>query len=222
MFNSRGLTLTADADPLLGPILADSYGPNRESYEFIAPTIDWNWKAYDYPPGCRFSLPAINEEGARSYTLYTQCVFDQAGVPTWYAFSHYDERAMARNMVTADNVGWKIAVTILSKTPWRAIQQMIAEGDRESFKDLPKIGPKTGDKLIAVLFNKEIVKPVVEGKPKKAAAGEVNEDVVASMVVLGWKVTLARKIVGEVQAIAGNKDLTTDDLLRVCLRSMSK
>lgn len=208
------------ADPLIGPITVVPYYKRHEtpveSFEFYAPVLDWEWEPHDTAATRRPVSIAKGSMEPCPVHIYTYCAQSQQGGQTWFAFSHYDQYWLAMQMVKADKIGWMTALKILSKTPWREIQRLIDDGDREGFMELPKIGPKTGEALVKVLFNPEIAQPVKE-KPTKL---QINEDAVGALKALGWPALQAKKIVSDVQE--GNPDLPTDELVRKCLRSTAK
>jgi hypothetical protein len=76
--------------------------------------------------------------------------------PTFYGFRSSEERQFFRELMECEGMGGGRSLAVISKTDYTDIQQIIQTGDRDAFKKLPGIGPKTGTRLkkAGVGFNK--------------------------------------------------------------------
>jgi holliday junction DNA helicase RuvA len=199
-----GLARLKTSHPLTGPIQARPKGLGI-IYEFIAPVGSWDWN--EQPEFFR-----LND----CVDLHLHCEQSQTNGQTWYAFRTRPEKQMALLMATVDKVGVKTAVKILAATSYLDVQKLIDAGDRESFKKLPGIGPKTGEKLIAVLFVDRPIQP----ESVKAKQILVDEDAVKGLRRLGYQIERAREAVS--QAMTTRPDVaTTQDILRAALKILN-
>lgn len=148
--------------------------------------------------------------------VYFHHTFSAQDGPKVYAFTSREERLTFRQMIDVDKIGPAIALKILSQTAWHVIGKMIEIGDREGFMRLPGVGPKTGQKLVEVLFADSVTisHPTVMVRP-------LNEDVVLALQTLGYKASDAKQLVRQVMD-ANPKVEAAADLVRICLQAKAK
>lgn len=215
------------ADPNIGPIEVLSYSNGVLSttvLSFWSPTASWRdmvnpvWSEYleknvttDLFRGATTTSPVV---------VFTYCHQPLQGATAWYAFSSREERKLFLDMIETQGVGPKMVLEILSRTHYSHILGLIAAGDSATFCKLPKIGPKTGIKLVAELFKEPVKKTAKAEKPNFAVI--LNESVVNALVALGYKSAIAKVTAADA---AQNANLPVDDeagLIRYCLKKLLK
>lgn len=104
----------------------------------------------------------INLEPGRApavATLFTHCSFNERSGEIWFGFTTEEERLLFRRLMEIQGVGPTSALKILAKARYTVINQLVEAGDRVTFKKLPGMGAKTGDKVIEALFAKAPKQP---------------------------------------------------------------
>lgn len=180
---------------------------------FIADTKEWlGWEpsASEFPADKGVQWEALPYGG----NVFTACHQSAEGVQTWYAFATDRQRRMFHEMNSVDKVGPATVMRIFLKNSFRTICELIDSGDRAAFVKLPGIGPKTGDKLVKVLFSDAPPQP--EGAPRIV----LDENAVAAMRTLGYDAKPARAAVE--QAMGNKPGADTPEIVSEALRLMAK
>ena len=184
--------------------------------EFLAPVHGWAFEQGKYEDHHHPHYDYLQFYAPQLFCVYVHCVQSERNGLTWYAFSTLQEKEMFLLLITVDGVGPKSALDILARTKGATIQELIDAGDRESFKKLPKVGPKTGDKLITVLFKKAPPQPMLVAKKTI-----LNEGIVSGLMSLGYHKKEAAPVVLALQEELG-PDVEESVLLRKAIQKLSK
>lgn len=137
-----------------------------------------------------------------------------------YGFLNLQEKELFVILIGISGIGPKLAVNILSHIPVGELKRAIAEGDIKRLSSLPGIGKKTAERLVLELKDK--VGPV-DGLPAAADAsaatgtteGAMSNDVISALVNLGYKESLARKVLENMEMAP---DLTMEEALKGALK----
>lgn len=126
-----------------------------------------------------FSYTAIDKKTRCSIWIYT-CVREDS--ITLYGFVDLKEKAVFENLISVDRLGPKMAIKLLSASPFDVIIGMIEKGDVNGLAGLPGIGKKKAEQIVWKL--KGSLNIDVELKPldlKKKTA------ITSALVNLGFK-----------------------------------
>lgn len=137
-----------------------------------------------------------------------------------YGFLSLEEKNLFVILISISGIGPKVAINILSHIPAGDLKRAIAEGDIKRLSGLPGIGKKTAERLILELKDK--VGPVA-GLPASSGAtstadttkGALSNDVISALVNLGYKESLARKVLESMELAP---DLTMEEALKGALK----
>ncbi len=152
-------------------------------------------------------LPELNNEvQLLAYLHVREDVLDL------YGFINEEERNIFHLLLTINGVGPKLAITILSGIEPSELQLCIIESDVKALTKISGVGSKTAKRMILELKEK-FEKPGKSGLRfiDSDSSSQLIDDVVNSLVALGYKTENAKKIckklqqqgelVGELEAI---------------------
>ena len=172
--------------------------------------------------GYRLSIPlstfySLPESGEVSLFTHTHVREDALLL---FGFLSIEEKELFIILIGISGVGPKLAVNILSHIPVGELKRAIAEGDIKRLSSLPGIGKKTAERLVLELKDK--VGPI-DGLPGAAEAstapgtteGAMSNDVISALVNLGYKESLARKVLENMEMAP---DLTMEEALKGALK----
>lgn len=147
---------------------------------------------------------------------------------TLYGFADRDEREVFEVLITANGVGPRLALAILSVHHPETVRRAVTEEDEKTLTRVPGIGPKMARKIIVELSGR--LAPT--GEPVPEAEAEASDqpavetvwhaDVVQAMAGLGWSEKEALKAVEATVAARPELDEGRDvaALLRATLRDV--
>ena len=118
-----------------------------------------------------------------------------------YGFSRDQERTVFELLITVSGVGPRLALTILSGMDVATLSRAIAEGDHRRLQAIPGVGKKTAERLVVDLRDKvgQVAVDVSGEQAERSSSSQMGErDVVAALVNLGYKRTLAEHAVDQV------------------------
>lgn len=118
-----------------------------------------------------------------------------------YGFSGGQERTVFELLITVSGVGPRLALTILSGMDVATLSRAIAEGDHGRLQAIPGVGKKTAERLVVDIRDKvgQVAVDVPGEQPEGVSSGQMGErDVVAALVNLGYKRTVAERAVDQV------------------------
>lgn len=163
-------------------------------------------------------LPSMGQ----TVTLLTVPVYREDS-QALYGFATAEERDFFRLLVEkVSGIGPRIAISILSKLSVPVLRQAIAAGDVALLAKCPGIGKKTAERLVVELKDKvglgsaEGSGWTVPGAAPNLPAQSPEQDAVAALVALGYKLADADKAVRKAADKLG-ADANTETLIRAAL-----
>ena len=135
-----------------------------------------------------------------------------------FAFSTVDERSMFELLIDVSGIGPILALTILSGTALRDLQQAIVDGDISELTRIKGVGKRTAERIVLDL--REKVQIVGSNLPEELATNDsskVMREAQLALRALGMTADEVSKVILKV-ADLGKSDLTVQDLIKLALR----
>lgn len=177
------------------------------------------------PTACWRALEAERPEEVSLYTHYH--VPDRAPIPVLIGFQRPAERDFFRKLITVSNMGVTKSQRALAASV-STIAHWIEAEDRRSLSQLPGIGPRQADKIIAELRGKVVEEMHLRDEGYDGAAQpptreieRIQADAVAALTGLGYTRRESEAWVAAADLSAEPDPITTETLLRVILRSLA-
>ena len=150
--------------------------------------IDVNGVGYEADVSMQtfYNLPALGE----TVQLYTQLVVRE-DAHLLFGFATADERATFRQLVKVSGIGAKTALGILSAMSADELARAVADEDIKRLSSAPGIGKKTAERMILELRGK-LAPAGGAGQPVSAAVPDAAEDIVSTLLALGYSEREAR------------------------------
>lgn len=170
------------------------------------------------------TLATLHE--GRTGSVQTHLVVKEDAL-TLFGFADRHEREVFEVLITANGVGPRLALAVLSVHHPEAVRRAVTEEDEKALTRVPGVGPKLARKIIVELSGR--LAPTGEQVPaaEEPAAPETPEaawhaDVVQAMTGLGWSEKEALKAVEATVAARPELDEARDvaALLRATLRDV--
>ncbi|MEE2000011.1 MULTISPECIES: Holliday junction branch migration protein RuvA [Alkalimonas] len=170
-----------------------------------------------------YQLPETGQE----VVLYTHFVVRE-DAQLLYGFHSATERALFRQLIKANGVGPKLALTILSGLTADDFVRCVQLDDLSTLVKLPGIGKKTAERLLVEMrdrlkdwgmapadsaFSSLQLKPVAVSL---TASEQAEQDALGALVSLGYTQQQASKAVQQVKT----DDMSSEMLIKAALRSM--
>jgi Holliday junction DNA helicase RuvA len=141
---------------------------------------------------------------------------------TLFGFGSADERAAFELCIGVQQVGPKLAMSILSTLPPAELAQAVRGGDHARLQRIPGVGKKTAERLALELrdkFDKAGIGP--RAAPANAAAPAPRTDaVVSALVNLGYRPAEAQRAVDDV--VAESPGGSVPELIKKALRALAE
>lgn len=145
-----------------------------------------------------------------------------------FGFASRDERSLFRELIKANGVGPKLALTIMSGMTAMQFVQCVHNEDTTSLVKLPGVGKKTAERLVvemkdrlknwqeklAVTGDLGVMAP--DDELVSPQSGDAEEDAVSALIALGYKPAQASKAVSNV----AESGMNSETLIREALKSM--
>lgn len=169
-----------------------------------------------------YQLPALNEE----VVVYTHFVVRE-DAQLLFGFADKMERSLFRELIKANGVGPKLALTILSGMSASQFMVCVQNEDVSSLVSMPGIGKKTAERLVVELRDRlakfgKIQDVNLPDLPMESTNGasvvpinDVREDAASALVALGYKPAQASKMVSGVYT----PEMDSEALIREALRA---
>lgn len=161
-------------------------------------------------------------------TLATSLVVREDSL-TLYGFADHDERALFELLQTATGVGPKLAQAMLAVHEPDSLRTAILREDLAALCKVPGVGRKGAQRIVLELKDRVGSTPEIAagGAARSASGGEWRGTVQAGLVGLGWSAREAETALEAVapiadEAAAGGHPLSTAELLRAALRTLSR
>jgi len=170
-----------------------------------------------------YQLPATGEEA----TIYTHFVVRE-DAQLLYGFVSQNERALFRQLIKANGVGPKLALTILSGMTAQQFVRCVQLDDVSTLVKLPGVGKKTAERLVVEMRDRLKDWGIAPNTPLTDAMSlhddeaifspeqSAEQDAMGALVSLGYTQVQADKAVRKVK----QSDMTSEQLIKAALRSM--
>lgn len=189
--------------------------------------IDVNGIGYEVqmPMTCFYEVPDVGE----TVTVITHFVVRE-DAQLLYGFNTFAERTLFRQLIKAQGVGPKLALTIMSGMTATQFVRAVTHDDVTSLVKLPGVGRKTAERLVVEMRDR-LSKwgsdtPATDAAPMDFGgdnptiqANSPREDALSALLGLGYKPAQAEKAVNA--AYKGNESAPSEELIRAALRSMT-
>ncbi|EKE80791.1 Holliday junction branch migration protein RuvA [Idiomarina xiamenensis] len=188
--------------------------------------VDVQGVGYDIqmPMSCFYQLP---DTGAEVTVLTHFVVREDAQL--LYGFITPLERHLFQQLIKAQGVGPKLALTILSGMSAQQFTMVIQQSDVASLVKLPGVGKKTAERLVVEMRDRLKDLPLM-ATPATDAMPADNEqlgttligsdsrgDALSALLALGYKAAQAEKAVKTV----ANDGMSSEEIIRQALKSMA-
>lgn len=189
--------------------------------------IDVNGIGYEVqmPMTCFYEVPDVGE----TVTVITHFVVRE-DAQLLYGFNTFAERTLFRQLIKAQGVGPKLALTIMSGMTATQFVRAVTHDDVTSLVKLPGVGRKTAERLVVEMRDRlskwGTDTPATDAAPidfgsnsPTIHASSPREDALSALLGLGYKPAQAEKAVNA--AYKGNESAPSEELIRAALRSMT-
>ncbi|WP_304667598.1 Holliday junction branch migration protein RuvA [Neisseria bergeri] len=145
--------------------------------------IDVNGVGYEVDVSMQtfYNLPPVGE----SVQLFTQLIIRE-DAHLLFGFATAEERKTFRQLIKVGGIGAKTALGILSAMTADELAQAVAEEDVKRLSSAPGIGKKTAERMVLELRGKLVTHTVTDGLFAAAPADDETEDIVSTLLALGY------------------------------------
>lgn len=171
-----------------------------------------------------YQLPATGQEAI----VYTHFVVRE-DAHLLFGFSSPTERGLFRQLLKANGVGPKLALTILSGLTASQFVRCVQSDDISTLVKLPGVGKKTAERLLIEMRDRlkdwglNIETPITDhlvlgedGVESFELKESPEQDAIGALVALGYSQSVAASAVKKVF----KADLTSEQLIKAALKSM--
>ncbi len=171
-----------------------------------------------------YNLPAIGQEAV----IYTHFVVRE-DAQLLYGFSSTAERSLFRQLIKANGIGPKMALTILSGLTANQFVRCVQHDDISTLVKLPGVGKKTAERLLVEMRDRlkdwglSVATPVTDHLvlgDDEVESFELKEspeqDAISALQSLGYNASQAQAAVKKVF----KQDLSSEQLIKAALKSM--
>ena len=175
--------------------------------------IDINGVAYEADVSMQtfYTLPPVGE----TVSLYTQLIVRE-DAHLLFGFSSHSERNTFRQLIKVSGIGAKTALGILSAMNADELAAAIAAEDIKRLSSAPGIGKKTAERMMLELRGKLTTSSGVQAQ-LAAQAGDSSEDIVSTLLALGYNEKEARAAAKGIPA-----DTEVGEGVRLALKNLLK
>lgn len=149
-------------------------------------------------------------------TLWTHLAVRETSLDL-YGFTSRKQCSLFEHLLTIPKIGPKSALQILNKASYELLLQTIREQDPSGLAKRSGITPKTAEKIIQELQDS----PVLEAEPSAPPVDNVDDEVIATLIALGYPERAAYDTVRTVLQEQPT-DTDTQTLIRAALKKLSK
>lgn len=128
-----------------------------------------------------YNLPPVGE----SVQLFTQLIIRE-DAHLLFGFATAEERKTFRQLIKVGGIGAKTALGILSAMTADELARAVAEEDVKRLSSAPGIGKKTAERMVLELRGKLVAHTVTDGLFAAAPAADETEDIVSTLLALGY------------------------------------
>lgn len=176
-----------------------------------------------------FDLPGCGE----TVTLHTHFVVRE-DAQLLFGFAHQSERELFRTLIKISGVGPKMVLAILSGMTARDFVRCVHDNDTATLVKLPGVGKKTAERLIVEVRDKlesfsdsfgKGHETGADGSPELPLSSKQSDTIAeaeSALIALGYKPQEAARMVNAVVSDDGYDAQTSEELIRLSLKSMAK
>ncbi|CNS17542.1 Holliday junction branch migration protein RuvA [Neisseria gonorrhoeae] len=145
--------------------------------------IDVNGVGYEADVSMQtfYNLPPVGE----SVQLFTQLIIRE-DAHLLFGFATAEERKTFRQLIKVGGIGAKTALGILSAMTADELARAVAEEDVKHLSSAPGIGKKTAERMVLELRGKLVAHTVTDGLFAASPAADETEDIVSTLLALGY------------------------------------
>ncbi|ENS6248008.1 TPA: Holliday junction branch migration protein RuvA [Neisseria gonorrhoeae] len=145
--------------------------------------IDVNGVGYEADVSMQtfYNLPPVGE----SVQLFTQLIIRE-DAHLLFGFATAEERKTFRQLIKVGGIGTKTALGILSAMTADELARAVAEEDVKRLSSAPGIGKKTAERMVLELRGKLVAHTVTDGLFAASPAADETEDIVSTLLALGY------------------------------------
>ncbi|ENZ7817471.1 Holliday junction branch migration protein RuvA [Neisseria gonorrhoeae] len=145
--------------------------------------IDVNGVGYEADVSMQtfYNLPPVGE----SVQLFTQLIIRE-DAHLLFGFATAEERKTFRQLIKVGGIGAKTALGILSAMTADELARAVAEEDVKRLSSAPGIGKKTAERMVLELRGKLVAHTVTDGLFAASPAADETEDIVSTLLALGY------------------------------------
>ncbi|MFH0824266.1 MAG: Holliday junction branch migration protein RuvA [Pseudomonadota bacterium] len=139
-----------------------------------------------------------------------------------YGFISLTEKGLFELLLGVSGIGPRLAMTILSGISPERFRKAVLQGDVTGLTAVPGIGKKSAQRILVDLKEKIQVLPV--GDPVLGlsdAPGSMEDDLVSTLINLGYKEKDARPVASRVVNMGG-EELTISRAVKAALRELTR
>lgn len=175
--------------------------------------------------GYRLQIPlstfyTLPEEGNVQLQIHTHVKEDAIHL---FGFSSVVEKDLFILLISVSGVGPKLAITILSHIATEELALALSQGDIPRLTAIPGIGKKSAERLILELQDKAtayaITATIPTGDNNISNAEDDHQDALSALVNLGYKETLAKRALNNLQLPPGSP---LEEILKAALQKLMK
>lgn len=176
--------------------------------------IDVNGVGYEADVSMQtfYNLPPVGE----SVQLFTQLIIRE-DAHLLFGFATAEERKTFRQLIKVSGIGAKTALGILSAMTADELAQAVAEEDVKRLSSAPGIGKKTAERMVLELRGKLVAHTVTDGLFAAAPAADETEDIVSTLLALGYS---EREAKAAVKGVSEGTDV--GEGVRLALKNLLK
>lgn len=170
-----------------------------------------------------YQLPELGQE----VIVYTHFVVRE-DAQLLFGFADRHERALFRELIKANGVGPKMALTIMSGMSASQFVQVVNNSDVASLVKLPGVGKKTAERLLVEMRDRlksvfgdtdampsEL--PTIATPTAIPSANSAKDEALSALLALGYKAPQAEKMIKTVY----DESLSSEELIREALKSVA-
>ncbi len=135
-----------------------------------------------------------------------------------YGFWSEREKELFERLIAVSGIGPRLAQVVLSGMAPDELIAALAAGDVAKLVRIPGVGKKTAERMVVELRDK--LQALAAQLPAARASSASDDDLVAALVNLGYKPSLAEGAVGAARKEA--PEAAFHELLRLALRRLSR
>ncbi|ENS6783942.1 Holliday junction branch migration protein RuvA [Neisseria gonorrhoeae] len=145
--------------------------------------IDVNGVGYEADVSMQtfYNLPPVGE----SVQLFTQLIIRE-DAHLLFGFATAEERKTFRQLIKVGGIGAKTALGILSAMTADELARAVTEEDVKRLSSAPGIGKKTAERMVLELRGKLVAHTVTDGLFAASPAADETEDIVSTLLALGY------------------------------------